>query len=190
MKLNYHGILMLNERNPGFAEHEVPVNRERSLKLWFKLLDYWFEVFYMDPNLYLKWSEEDGWCWYHRQHVLDIRVVLNSEGMLHSTFVESITDVEEAFLRALGFASFFEYNNPGTPTSDKWIVYGKLMMANGNVDSPIWFDHLYDRLDPNDPDSRRQGDPYRTMVQWIRTTWTEVNLYYKYTTRVITTKGN
>lgn len=135
---------------PGFAEAIIQANRERSIKLWFKLMDFWFEVFYMDPNFYLKWSEEDGWGQYYRDYIPDIRVVLDSKGMLYSTFVESVGEVEIAVLDALGFASFFRYDNPGTPTSNTWIVFGKLMMSNSIEDSPIWFDHLYDRADVND----------------------------------------
>ena len=92
---------------PGFAEDDNPVIRERSKKLWFKLLDYWFEVFYQNPHFYLKWSEHNGWGWYVRHHIRDIRHLLSFERMIRSTFVESITEVEMEILKAFGFRSFF-----------------------------------------------------------------------------------
>jgi hypothetical protein len=35
-------------------------------------------------------------------------------------------------LKAFGFGSFFKYNNPGSPSSDWWIIFGFWMIANGN----------------------------------------------------------
>jgi len=158
---------------PGFAEDDNPVLRERSRKLWFKLLDYWFGVFYQNPHFYLKWSEHNGWGWYVRYHIRDIRRLQSSLSMSHSTFVESITEVEMEILKAFGFRSFFQYYNPGTQTSSYWIIFGFWMIANGDEDSPLWFDHLYDTVDRNDPDAV-VGYPYRTMVQWYRRATTEV----------------
>ena len=169
---------------PGLLEHENKVIKERNRKLWLELLDYWFGVFYHNPFFYLKWSEVDGWGWYLRENVLDIRQVLSSDWMSHGTFVESISEIEMEILKSFGFGSFFCYHNPGSPSSDWWIIFGFWMMANGNENSPFWFDHLYDRVDPNDPDSV-VGLPYRTMIEWCRKTYAEVIINYKYTTRVI-----
>jgi hypothetical protein len=173
---------------PDFGDAHSQVIRDRNRKLWFKLLDFWYKVFYQNPYLYLKWSEVDGWGWYHREDIADFRTVLESDWMLYGTFVESITEVEMEILKAFGFGSFFCYHNPGSPSSDWWIIFGFWMIANGDVNSPFWFDHLYDRVDPNDPDSV-VGLPYRTMVQWHRRVWTEVIINSKYTTRVIIITG-
>jgi hypothetical protein len=115
-----------------YLEMANRVIRERNVKLWLKLMDYWYGVFYENPFFYLKWSVVDGWGWYHRQHVFDIRPILKSDWIVHATFVESIDETEMEILKAFGFGSFFMFNNPGSPSSDWWIIFGFWMIANGN----------------------------------------------------------
>ena len=158
----------------GYGEDENVVLRERMKLLWFHHLDHWYEVFFQNPHFYLRWSEEDGWGWYLRHDVNDIRVILNSTVMQNSTFVESIQESDMEILMAFGFRSFFRYtNNPGSQSSDWWICYGLLWFANSCDYSPISFDHLYDCFQVDDPDSVT-GLPYRSMVQWYRRVWNEV----------------
>jgi hypothetical protein len=151
--------------------------RERAKLIWFKQLDYWFEVYFQNPYFYLRWTELTGWGWYLRRDVLDIRVVLNSHVMKHNSFVESVQEMDKEYLERLGFKSFFRYNNPGTPSSDLWIVGGFLWFANRDEYSPIWFDHLHDVVDAGEPDSV-VGLPYRFIGQWYRIVWTEVSYIY------------
>jgi hypothetical protein len=162
---------------PGYAQEENPILRQRAKIIWFKLLDYWFEVYFQNPHFYLRWTELNGWGWYLRHHVPDIRVILNSHVMRHTSFVESIQPEDKRYLERLGFKSFFYYNNPGTPSSNLWIIFGFLWFCNTDEFSPIWFDHLHDVVDHTEPDSV-VGLPYRSIAQWYRRVWTEVPFIY------------
>lgn len=151
---------------PGVLDIKNEDARDRRRVLWLKLLDHWFSVYFRNRHFYLRWSAWDGWGWYCRHDIVDIRNILSFEELRYSSFLESIDEVQKEILKSLGFRSFFEYNNPGTPSSDLWIIYGFLWFANSNLFSPIGFD----QVNENDPD----GLPYRTMIEWNRTVWTEV----------------
>ena len=171
--LPWNGLEQENWIYPGLCDDENRIIRERNKKLWFKLLDRWYEIFFKNPHFYLKWSELDGWGWYLRHHVDDIRTILNSDVMRNSTFMESITEFQMEILKAFGFRSFFRYHNQGSPDSSLWIVYGFWWFANSRFYSPIRFDHLYDVNEINDCDDVIRL-PYRSMVQWYRRVWEEV----------------
>lgn len=56
------------------------------------------------------------------------------------------------------------------------------MVANGENNSPLYFDHLYDFQIVGDPDSI-VGLPYRTIVIWSHRKWVQV--YYIYNLSLI-----
>jgi hypothetical protein len=160
---------------------EDHILEERTLKMWFKLLSQWYDVFFKNPNWHIQWSINDGYGFYHSTNGLDIEEMLNNElNERRTTFLEPVEDEEAFFFEECKFGSIFQYKGK------KYILYGFWMMCNSNKITnpynPIGFKHLYEIQSSNDPDSII-GKPFRTMVEWFRRVTTtasniEVYLYY------------
>jgi hypothetical protein len=145
---------------------EDTIQEERTLKMWFKLLSQWYNIFFKNPFWHLRWSIHDGYGCYHSTNGLDIEEILNIElNERRTTFLEPISDEEAFFFEECKFGSIFYYGGKN------YILYGFWMMCNSNKvtypHNPIGFKHLYEIQSVNDPDSTI-GKPFRTMVEWFR----------------------
>ena len=154
--------------NNPFLDLSRPVEElEKENVIWRQLLTKWHSLFFKNPYFYLKWTEEDGYGYYCIAKIDDIRVVLQDPVFLHSTFLESITEVDKEILSAFGFCSFFEYVSSDERKISPWsLLSGFLTMCNSSKsiksDCPIYFEHVYQY--DNDEIDCVIGSPYRTIV--------------------------
>ena len=151
-----------------FSDLTRPYEEIKKCKeLWLGYLTKWYIIFFKNPYFYLKWSDENGYGYYCRFKIDDIRVVLQDPIFRYLTFLESITEVDKEILEAFGFSSFFEYSTVEETKISPWsILVGFFMIANSsksvNHDCPIYFEHVY-QFDVDEVDCKI-GYPYRTIV--------------------------
>lgn len=159
---------------------DVP-NTTESRELCFGWLDLWYQVFFENPFFYIKWTEEDGYGYYSRAYICDIRPVLQEPVFRHKTFLEKVTEFEMEILKLFGFSSFFMYDFDGV--TEWYLLIGFWMMANSSrpnnsqPNCPIFFEHMYQFFNHQDPDCEVGGE-YRTIAETRLRNFVEVNNIY------------